>query len=111
MHRTMMHAVAALTLAMLGASHGIAADRNMFRDLPGVLPPKGFSTQSDQQPDCTTRLVSPYYHGRRQMPMRMYSCKNGLVTYESTISPGFNPPAGDPYLHGENMRSFPGTPN
>jgi hypothetical protein len=106
-----MRAITVLILLLAGTSVCLAAEKNMFKDLPGVVPPKGFSTQSEERPDCTSQLVSPYYEGRRQLPVRMYSCKNGLVTYESTISPSFTPPAGDPYVHGENMQGFPGTPN
>ena len=106
-----MRAIAIFILLLTGTSICLAAEKNMFKDLPGVIPPKGLSTQSDERPDCTSQIVSPYEHGRRQLPVRMYSCKNGLVTYESTISPSFNPPAGDPYVHGENMNGFPGTPN
>lgn len=101
----------ALALTLLSATAAGAADKNMFKDLPGVTPPKTFSAQSEDKPGCTSQIVSPYYHGRREMPVRMYSCKNGLVTYESTISPSANPPAGDPYVHGENLNGFPGTPN
>lgn len=111
MFKPAMRAVAVLILVLTGVTVCFAAEKNMFRDLPGVTPPKGFSTQSEERPDCTSQIVSPYYHGRRELPIRMYSCKNGLVTYESTISPSFNPPAGDPYVHGENMNGFPGTPN
>ena len=98
-------------LSLSGTAAAVAADKNIFKDLPGVVQPKGFSAQSEERPDCTSQIVSPYYHGRRELPVRMYSCKNGLVTYESTISPSLSPPAGDPYVHGENMTGFPGTPN
>lgn len=100
-----------MALTLLTATGAGAADKNMFKDLPGVNPPKTFSTQSEDKSDCTSQIVSPYYHGRREMPVRVYSCKNGLVTYESTISPSVSPPAGDPYIHGENLNGLPLTPN
>ncbi len=111
MSKPILRALATLVLIIAGASACLGAEKNMFKDLPGVVPPKGFSTNWQERPDCNSQIVSPYYQGRRQLPIRMYSCKNGLVTYESTISPGFNPPAGDPYVHGENLQGFPGTPN
>ena len=111
MSKPIMRLIAALLLTLAGTSVCLAAEKNMFKDLPGVVPPKGFSTQSEDRSNCSSQIVSPYYEGRRQLPVRMYSCKNGLVNYESTLSPGFNPPAGDPYVHGENMNGFPGTPN
>ncbi|HWU64397.1 MAG TPA: hypothetical protein VN112_20455 [Ensifer sp.] len=109
MSKQVMRALIALILLLAGASVCTAADKNIFKDLPGVAPPKGFSTQSQERQDCTCQLVSPYYHGHRELPVRMYSCKNGLVTYESTILPA--PPGGDPYVHGENLQGFPGTGN
>lgn len=105
-----LRAAAFAALVLTGTS-AFAADKNIFKDLPGVNPPKSFSTQSGDRSDCTSQIVSPYYHGRRELPLRMYSCKNGLVTYESTISPLADPPAGDPYVHGENLQNVPGTGN
>lgn len=103
--------IAALAAFLLTGTTAFSAEKNIFKDLPGVTAPKGFSAQSEERPDCTSQIVSPYYHGRRELPLRMYSCKNGLVTYESTISPMANPPAGDPYVHGENLQGLPGIPN
>jgi hypothetical protein len=100
-----------LALLLMGAAAASAAEKNIFKDLPGVNAPKGFSAESTERPDCTSQVVSPYYHGRRELPVRMYSCKNGLVTYESTVSPSLSPPAGDPYVHGENLTGLPGVPN
>ncbi len=62
-----MRATAILILLLTGTSICLAAEKNMFKDLPGVIPPKGLSTQSDERPDCTSQIVSPYYHGRRQL--------------------------------------------
>lgn len=101
----------AFAAILLTAASVYSADKNIYRDLPGVNQPKGFSAQSEERPDCTSQIVSPYYHGRRELPLRMYSCKNGLVTYESTVSPSANPPAGDPYVHGENLQTLPGNGN
>ena len=100
-----------VAISLLTTSVAGAADKNIFKNLPGVNPPKSFSAQSAEKPDCTSQVVSPYYHGRREMPVRIYSCKNGLVTYESTISPSASPPAGDPYVHGENLNGSPTRPN
>ncbi len=110
MSKPILRALATLVLLIAGASACLGAEKNMFKDLPGVVPPRAFPPTGRSAPTATRRSF-PYYQGRRQLPIRMYSCKNGLVTYESTISPGFNPPAGDPYVHGENLQGFPGTPN
>lgn len=107
MRSLILRLAATLAIALVGASAG-AAEKNIFKDLPGVnQPPAQIGKSQDDKSDCTSRIVSPYNHGRREMPLRMYSCKNGLVTYESTVSPGGNPPSGDPYVHGENLQTLP----
>lgn len=97
-----------LTVILFGlAMNTQAEEKPVFKDLPGVKAQEPFVNKTDKA-DCTSQLVEPYINGRRQLPVRMYTCTNGVVTYGSTYPPigGLRPT--DPYVHGEGPVKAPG---
>lgn len=89
-----------ITLAISLASTGAFAAGNGYQGLPGVKSPAQLATENNQS-NCTSGIGFRYFYDRRKMPTRVYNCREGAVTYQSTMPPLYEQRSPDPYSHGE----------
>jgi hypothetical protein len=95
------HTYLALALSLAATSFASANEKPTYPDLPGVKSQQQQATNPVPQ-NCSSELVTPHYAGRpRGLPVRVYNCSNGSVSYGGTLTPLGLQRHPDPYSHGE----------
>jgi hypothetical protein len=60
--------------------------KDAFKDLPGVKMPESVTTLKTKNP-CTSEIRSQRWQQGHSMPVRVWSCQNGNMLFESTRPP------------------------